>query len=81
MNEVVIRTKDDVADFVGRQPMTSSGFGVVLIALGGVFVDAYDFAGLGRAVPGLRAELSLAPSPARSRHRDHGRRRRARGGG
>ncbi len=62
MSEIVIRTKDDVADFVGRQPMTRSGFGVVLIALGGVFVDAYDFASLGIGVPGLRAEFNLAPS-------------------
>src|ERR1700744_5705174 len=62
MSEIVIRTKEDVADFVGRQPMTRSGFGVVLIALGGVFVDAYDFASLGIGVPGLRAEFNLAPS-------------------
>jgi MFS transporter, putative metabolite transport protein len=62
MNEIVIRTRDDVADFVGRQPMTKSGLGVVLIALGGVFVDAYDFASLGIGVPGLRAEFNLAPS-------------------
>jgi MFS transporter, putative metabolite transport protein len=62
MNEIVIRSKDDVADFVGRQPMTKPGFGVVLIALGGVFVDAYDFASLGIGVPGLRAEFNLAPS-------------------
>lgn len=62
MSEIVIRTKEDVADFVGRQPMTRSGFGVVLIALGGVFVDAYDFASLGIGVSGLRAEFNLAPS-------------------
>ncbi|MCA6106734.1 MFS transporter [Bradyrhizobium cenepequi] len=62
MREVVIRSKDDVAEFVGDQPMTRSGLGVVLIALGGVFVDAYDFASLGIGVPGLRAEFDLAPS-------------------
>jgi MFS transporter, putative metabolite transport protein len=62
MTEITIRTKDDVADFVNRQPMTKSGFGVVLIALGGVFVDAYDFASLGIGVPGLRAEFNLQPS-------------------
>jgi putative MFS transporter len=62
MDEIIIRTKDDVADFVGRQPMTRSGLGVVLIALGGVFVDAYDFASLGIGIPGLRAEFNLAPS-------------------
>jgi putative MFS transporter len=62
MGEIVIRTKDDVADFVARQPMTRSGFGVVLIALGGVFVDAYDFASLGIGVAGLRTEFNLAPS-------------------
>ncbi|MDB5607467.1 MAG: transporter Major Facilitator Superfamily [Bradyrhizobium sp.] len=62
MTEVIIRTKEDVADFVSRQPMTKSGLGVVLIALGGVFVDAYDFASLGIGVPGLRAEFNLQPS-------------------
>jgi hypothetical protein len=62
MNEIVIRARDDVANFVDRQPMTKSGLGVVLIALGGVFVDAYDFASLGIGVSGLRAEFDLAPS-------------------
>jgi hypothetical protein len=33
MREIVIRSKDDVADFVEIQPMTPSGLGVVLIAL------------------------------------------------
>src|ERR1700761_9546452 len=62
MSELVIRSKGDVAAFVNDQPMTKSGLGVVLIALGGVFVDAYDFASLGIGVPGLRAECDLAPS-------------------
>jgi MFS family permease len=62
MREISIRTKEDVADFVSRQPMTRAGAGVVLIALGGVFVDAYDFASLGIGVQGLQAEFNLAPS-------------------
>src|ERR1700733_15540857 len=62
MNELVIRTKNDVADFVGRQPMTKPGFGVFLIAPVGVFFAASHFGSLGIGVPGLRAEFNLAPS-------------------
>lgn len=62
MTDLVIRSKEDVADFVSRQPTTKSGLGVVLIALGGVFVDAYDFASLGIGVPSLSAEFNLQPS-------------------
>jgi MFS transporter, putative metabolite transport protein len=62
MSELVIRSKGDVAAFVNDQPMTRAGLGVVLIALGGVFVDAYDFASLGIGVPGLSAEFHLQPS-------------------
>jgi MFS transporter, putative metabolite transport protein len=62
MTELVIRSTDDVAAFVSNQPTTKSGFGVVLIALGGVFVDAYDFASLGIGVQGLSTEFSLEPS-------------------
>jgi len=62
MPDLVIRSKGDVAAFVNDQPMTRAGLGVVLIALGGVFVDAYDFASLGIGVPGLSAEFHLQPS-------------------
>ncbi len=62
MSDLVIRSKGDVAAFVNDQPMTRAGLGVVLIALGGVFVDAYDFASLGIGVPGLSAEFHLQPS-------------------
>jgi putative MFS transporter len=62
MSELVIRSKEDVAAFVATQPTTRSGFGVILIALGGVFVDAYDFASLGIGVAGLSAEFKLGPS-------------------
>ncbi|HEX3505145.1 MAG TPA: MFS transporter [Xanthobacteraceae bacterium] len=62
MTDLVIRSKSDVAEFVSQQPTTKSGLGVMLIALGGVFVDAYDFASLGIGVPGLSAEFHLQPS-------------------
>jgi MFS family permease len=59
--EVVIRSTRDVSRFVDTQPATKSAFWIVLIALGGVFVDAYDFTSLGIGVVQLRSEFGLTP--------------------
>ncbi len=61
MSELLIRSKADVVRFVNTQPISRSARLIVLIALGGTFVDAYDFASLGIGVPGLRAEFGLSP--------------------
>jgi MFS family permease len=59
--ELVIRSAKDVSDFVDEQPGGRSTFLIVLIALGGVFVDAYDFTSLGIGVPALTKTFGLSP--------------------
>jgi MFS family permease len=59
--EIIIRSERDVTEFVNTQPTTRGAWLVVLVALGGVFVDAYDFTSLGIGVPQLRAQFGLSP--------------------
>ncbi len=61
MQEIVIRSKQDVARFVNEQPTSKNAQWIVLIALGGVFVDAYDFTSLGIGVVQLRSQFNLSP--------------------
>ena len=58
---VTIASVEDVADFIDAQPTSRNAWLVVVIALGGVFVDAYDFASLGIGVVQLRQEFDLTP--------------------
>jgi len=61
MSELVIRSEQDVADFVNKCPSTRSSWLVIFVALGGIFVDAYHFSSLGIGVPQLTAQLHLTP--------------------
>ena len=61
MQEIVIRSKQDVARFVNERPTSKNAWWIVLIALGGVFVDAYDFTSLGIGVVQLRSQFHLSP--------------------
>jgi MFS family permease len=59
--ELIIRSAKDVSDFVDEHPGGRSTFLIVIIALGGVFVDAYDFTSLGIGVPALTKTFGLSP--------------------
>jgi MFS transporter, putative metabolite transport protein len=59
--EIVIRSVRDVTQFVNTQPTSQGAWLVVLVALGGVFVDAYDFTSLGIGVPQLKSQFGLSP--------------------
>src|SRR5580698_5281701 len=59
--ELVLRSARDVTEFVNTQPTSQGAWLVVLVALGGVFVDAYDFTSLGIGVPQLKAQFGLSP--------------------
>ncbi|MBW4049353.1 MAG: MFS transporter [Proteobacteria bacterium] len=59
--ELIIRNPKDVSDFVDEHPGVRSSFLIVMIALGGVFVDAYDFTSLGIGVPALKMTFGLTP--------------------
>jgi MFS family permease len=59
--EIVIRSARDITEFVNTRPTSPGAWLVVLVALGGVFVDAYDFTSLGIGVPQLKAQFGLSP--------------------
>lgn len=62
METVTINSPRDVFDFVNTRPMSSGRTRVlVFIALGGIFIDAYDLTSLGIGVDSLREQLSLTP--------------------
>lgn len=62
METVTIRSVRDVIDFVNSRSMTSRRTKIlVFLALGAIFVDAYDLTSLGIGVDSLREELSLTP--------------------
>lgn len=61
MSELTIRSKADVISFINNQQVSKPARWIVLIALGGVFVDGYDLASMGIGVPGLVAEFHLRP--------------------
>lgn len=59
--EIVIRTKEDVFALVNSGRLTSrNSWMIVLIALGGTFIDAYDFTSLGIGAVQLRQQLHLS---------------------
>ena len=59
--EVVIRSREDVIRFVNSRPHSNKILLVVLVALGGVFIDAYDFTSLGIGTDQIKEEFSLTP--------------------
>ncbi|WP_165000908.1 MFS transporter [Rothia uropygioeca] len=62
MNTVALRTKRDVITFVNNHPTGSSrGKVIALIALGSIFIDAYDFTSLAIGLDSMKAELSPTP--------------------
>ena len=62
METVTIRSVRDVIDFVNTRFMTSRRTKIlVFLALGAIFVDAYDLTSLGIGVDSLREQLSLTP--------------------
>lgn len=62
METVTIRSIRNVYDFVNTRPMSSARTRMlVFIALGGIFIDAYDLTSLGIGVDSLQEQLSLTP--------------------
>ena len=59
--ELIIRNARDVSDFIDKHAGGRSSFLIVLIALGGVFADGYDFTSLGIGVPALQHAFGLSP--------------------
>ncbi len=62
MENVTVRTRRDIIDFVNSHPQGSRrGKIMAFIALGGIFIDAYDFTSLSIGVDSLREQLGLTP--------------------
>lgn len=59
---LVITSRDDIIRFVNSNPISRKGILIVLVALGGIFVDAYDFASLGIGTDQIVEEFGLSPS-------------------
>jgi MFS family permease len=60
-SEIVIRSARDVSRFIDEHPASRTSLMIVFIALGGVFVDAYDFTSLGIGVVQLKNSFHLTP--------------------
>src|SRR5205085_1387179 len=60
VENITVRSKRDIIDFVNSYENPNRGRIMVYIALGGIFIDAYDFTSLGIGVDSLREQLSLS---------------------
>jgi MFS transporter, putative metabolite transport protein len=61
MESLTVRSKRDIINFVNSHTNPNRGRIMVYIALGGIFIDAYDFTSLGIGVDTLTRQLSLTP--------------------
>jgi putative MFS transporter len=60
-DKLVISSRESVIDFVNNNPIKKGGLLVILVALGGIFVDAYDIVSIGIGAEQLRKEFELSP--------------------
>lgn len=61
MSDVTVRSSRDIIDFVNRHPSGTRRTKILaFIALGGVFIDAYDFTSLGLGIHSLTAQWRLS---------------------
>jgi MFS transporter, putative metabolite transport protein len=60
MESLTVRSKRDIIDFVNSHDNPNRSKTMVYIALGGIFIDAYDFTSLGIGVDSLQAQLALS---------------------
>ncbi len=56
-----VTSRKDIVDFVNSHPVSKSGFKIILLALAGVFVDAYDFTSIGIGTAQLQEQFGLSP--------------------
>lgn len=57
--QIVLRSRRDVTELVNRGGLGQTRFWIVVIAIGGTFIDAYDFTSLGIGAIQLRQEFNL----------------------
>lgn len=61
MQELTVRAARDIEAFIDSHPSDRKTKLLTLVALGGIFVDAYDFASLGVGVVQLKSTFHLSP--------------------
>ncbi|MFH5185160.1 MFS transporter [Paenibacillus sp. TAB 01] len=54
-----VRSRRDIVDFINSNPVSKPGFKIILLALAGVFVDAYDFTSIGIGTAQLQQQFGL----------------------
>jgi MFS transporter, putative metabolite transport protein len=60
MENLVVRSKRDIIEFVNSHPTGSHRAKILaFVALGGIFIDAYDFTSIGIGVDSLKKQFSL----------------------
>jgi putative MFS transporter len=60
--DIIIRSQRDIIDLINRGVIQGgNSLAIVFIALGGTFIDAYDFTSLGIGAVQLREQLHLSP--------------------
>ena len=59
---IVLRSRRDVVELINQGLIGQTRFWIVLIAIGGTFIDAYDFTSLGIGAIQLRQEFQLSPA-------------------
>lgn len=62
MERLVVKSAQDIERFVDTHPSDKRTLLLTLVALGGIFVDAYDFASLGVGIVQLRQAFQLSPA-------------------
>ncbi|MFT4065560.1 MFS transporter [Paraburkholderia sp.] len=62
MDRLVVKSPQDIERFVDAHPSDKRTLLLTLVALGGIFVDAYDFASLGVGIVQLRQAFHLSPT-------------------
>lgn len=58
---IVLNSRRDVVELINQGFIGQTRFWIVLIAIGGTFIDAYDFTSLGIGAIQLRQEFQLTP--------------------
>jgi len=58
--QVTIRSKSDVINFLNNAGSSKNALIIIFTALGGVFIDAYDFTSLGIGAVQLKAQFGLS---------------------
>lgn len=59
---IVLGSRRDVVELINQGAVGQTRFWIVLIAIGGTFIDAYDFTSLGIGAIQLRQEFQLTPA-------------------